>query len=250
LGLSIVALAASVFSATSAQAGLIDFAEQIPWSDLSYPNIDSGDFDIDTQTLTINTTEASFLELGAQYGPPPASSGHHYGSSGSLGATIITTLSVSGVQLDANGNVINDGGEVKVTFNGPPANGTNFASHYGVVNGSVLLLGKVLQAKLDPTGTGADTMNILFSIDSGELQEPNSQNGLVFAPAALGMLHIGGITLPASFSADFDFSDGSLDLYGIPEPGSLALGALAAIFGAPGCLRRRCLRTGYEAKRM
>ena len=243
-GFALAVLFSSAIGTLPASAGLIDYKERRPWSDLSYQNIDSGGFVIGTKTLTIiANSEANTLELGNQYGPPPAPNGRHYGPlPADFGGAMITTLTVSNAIIETDGSVLpGNGGLVRVIYNGPPAGSGNLASDYGLVNGSVLLEGTVLRAKLDPAEPGANTMNILFSIVTGKLQEANTHNGLVFAPAELGMMHIAGLTLPSDFSASFSLSGGgeTIDVYGIPEPGSVVLGLVGAMFVFSGRSRRR-----------
>jgi hypothetical protein len=235
LSLVLVAAVINICVAPSVSASLIDMSEQVDWSDLAFPNIDTGGFDHITKTLTISTTEANSLELGGVYGPG-LPDGRHYGTSGTLGGPFQSTLAVSGVIIEPDGTVTN-GGSVTVTYNAPPASGGNLADDYSIAAGAILLQGTVTGVKLDPLGPGANTMNILFAISGGALQNINPAVGTNFAPVDLGMIHIAGLSLPSDFSATFSLvgTGETIDLFGIPEPSSCLL---ALAMGLTVVLRR------------
>lgn len=236
-GFFVIALSLSAFGANSFGA-LIDYKERRPWSDIFYGNINSGGFNHNTKVLSLSSTQANALELGAEYGPAPGPDGRHYGTlPADYGLGFVSTLTITNAIIEADGSVLSgNGGEVKIVYNGAPG-GSTFAADYGVAANSVLLIGTVVEAKLDPIEPGDNTLNILFSINSpngGALQNANPHNGRKFAPANLGMLHISGLTLPSDFTTTFALtgSGETIDLYGIPEPSSVMLGVLGLAFAA------------------
>ena len=75
---------AAAWCSTSAAATILPVGlERDQWSDLAYPNTDSGSYNATNDTLSITTLEFSDLEIGAEFGP--SNPGRHYGTGGTLG---------------------------------------------------------------------------------------------------------------------------------------------------------------------
>jgi hypothetical protein len=141
-------------------------------------------------------------------------------------------LSVSGAEIQNDGTVT-DGGSVTITYvNGVPATMAGLAKDYGVVPNDILLQGTVLEVLLEATGD--DTLDVLFSVSGGALQNVNPALGTNFAPTNLALLRIAGVALPADFSQCFDLSGATIDVLSIPEPSSVMLCLLGAMFALAG----------------
>ena len=229
----VLAVAVLAVCGSQAIAGPLDIlgqVEQDEWSDFAFPSSVVGGFDAGTLELTVSSTPSNDLELGSEFGPSNA--GRHYGSGGTIGSAFSSTLSVSGVEILPDGT-IQDGGTVSVVFNaGAPG---SIGTDYGVGAGGSLLLGEVIGVLMD--ATGSDTLDVLYQINSGALQSPNPELGpdpVVFSSVNLGLLRIagGGITLPADFSSSFSIDNATINNFGIPEPGTVALSLLGGVFVA------------------
>jgi hypothetical protein len=214
------------------------------WSDLAYPNTDTGSYTSATDTLSVTTLEFNDLELGYEFGPgqPP---GRHYGTGGTLGGPFQTTLSIAGAVIQPTADdpmtafdetkygTVTNGGTVTVTFNGGAAG--SVGTDYGVVAGNTLLTGTIVEALLDAAGD--NTLDLLVSLSGGALQNPNPDLGINFAPNNLAVLRITRAAgLPSDWTQDFTLTGAAIDMLGVPEPSGVALGLLAAAFG---CAARR-----------
>ena len=221
--LIVSSLAALLLFATSASAGILPIGvEKDLWSDLAFPSGVSGGFDSGTMELTSTASPSNALDIGL-------GTAIDYGSGGALGGAFSATLNVSGVLLQADGTV-NNGGSVTVIYNGGvPNTFPGLALDYGLTGGETLLTGTVLEVLMD--ATGADTLDIAFSISGGVLQTNNPTLGVPFSPVNLGIIRVsapGG--LPADFSTSFSFdSSTTINVLGVPEPSSIALGMLGVI---------------------
>jgi hypothetical protein len=180
---------------------------------MAFPTGVSGNFNAGTKVLTVSGSPSNDLEIGSQFGP--SLSGKHYGTGGTLGGPFSATLSVTGVVIQSSGGVTN-GGSVLITFNGgqPGSLGTD----YGIVPGNALLTGTVLGVQMD--ATGADTLDVLFAITGGALQNINGSLGTNFSPSNLGLLRFKSPSaLPSDFSGSFTLPTGTtIDALGAPVP--------------------------------
>ncbi len=223
-GLAMAILSFSVASTFAGPLDILGTAEQDAWSDFAFPAGVTGSFDAGTLQFTVSASPSNDLELGGEFGPSNA--GRHYGSGGTIGSAFSASLSVSGVEIQSDGTVTN-GGTVSVVFNaGAP---DSVGADYGVAGGGSLLTGTVLGVLMD--ATGSDTLDVLYQITGGALQNPNPELGpdpVVFSSANLGLIRIagGGITLPADFSQNFSVDNATVNNFGIPEPGTVILALL------------------------
>jgi hypothetical protein len=102
-----------------------------------------------------------------------------------------------------------------VTFGGSAAG--SIGDDYGIVAGATLLTGSVLEVMLNATGD--NTLDVLFEITGGALQNINPALGTNFSPIGIGLLRFASTVMPDSFNADFNFgSTTTLDLFGAPVP--------------------------------
>ncbi len=226
----LVAAIATALTCSSALAGVLPIGlEQDTWSDMAFPSGVSGSYNSGTLALTVGATPSNDLEIGPEFGP--SNPGKHYGTGGTLGGPFSATLSVSGVVVQPDGTVTS-GGTLSVIFNGGAAG--SLGTDYGIVAGAALLVGTVTEVLLDATGD--NTLDVLFAITGGALQNDNPVLGTNFAQANLGVLRIAGVTLPGSFSSSFSLNGATIDVLGIPEPSSLALAAGLSLVAV---LRRR-----------
>ena len=125
------------------------------WSDLAYPNTDTGSYNAATDLLTLTTLEFNDLELGNEYGPG-GPIGRHYGTGGKLGGPFQSTLTIAGAVIaptaddpmtavdESKCGTVTNGGTVLVTFNGGAAG--SVGTDYGVVAGNTLLQGTIVEA--------------------------------------------------------------------------------------------------------
>jgi hypothetical protein len=210
-------------------------AEQDSWSDMAFPSGVSGSFNSGTKQLTITASPSNDLEIGPEFGP--SNIGRHYGTGGTLGGPFGATLNVNGVVIETDGSVTS-GGTVTVTFNGSAPG--SIGDDYGIVAGAPLLVGTVLEVLLDATGD--NTLDVLFDISGGALQNDNPVLMRNFAPNNRGLLRIAGVAMPSDWSSSFSLNGATIDVYGIPEPTALTLGLLCAIFAAGLRLRPCSLR--------
>jgi hypothetical protein len=187
------------------------------------------------------------LELGPEFGP--SNPGRHYGSGGTLGAAFSATLDVSGATIAPDGTVTN-GGSLTIVHNGSAAG--SLKDDYAFTNGGnplgaghVLLSGSILQVLLDATGD--DTLDVLFSIDGGALQADSPALGTNFAPGGRGVLRIAGVAMPSDFNASFSLNGATIDVFGVPEPGTMTLGLLSVAAFAL-LARSKRLRFGSRAR--
>jgi hypothetical protein len=187
-------------------------AEELSWSDMAFTSV-TGSYNTSTKQLTASGN-SSDLEIGGQFGP--GFPGRHYGTGGTLGNPFSSTLTMNGVIVQSNGNVTN-GGSVTVMFNaGAPG---SIGADYGIPNNSVLLSGNVLAVQLNATGAG--TLDVMFAITGGALQNNNPSLGTNFAPGLLGLMRFGSRTPPnGDFTTGFSLGSATLDLFGaaVPEP--------------------------------
>lgn len=228
---ALLALGLCVAPATAAILPLP--VEQDNWSDMAFPSGVTGSYNSGTNILTLGGTPSNDLEIGGEFGPSNA--GRHYGTGGTLGGPFSATLSLSGVVVQDDGSVT-AGGSVTVVLNGsaPGSIGTD----YGIPVASPLLLGNVLEVLLDATGD--NTLDILVNITGGALQNDNPDPNVgVFAPNGRGILRIAGVTLPSTWTGDFNLNGATIDYLGVPEPTALALGLIGfAMFGTIRSRRR------------
>jgi hypothetical protein len=232
----------------SAPAAILPLpTEQDSWSDMAFSTGVTGSFNAGSKTLTIGGTPSSDLEIGPQFGP--SNPGRHYGTSGTLGNPFSATLSVSGVIVESNGTVSN-GGSLSIVLDGSAPG--SIGDDYVIANGTPLLTGSVLEVLLD--ATGADTLDVLFSISGGALQNDNPDPNVgVFAPNSLGLLRIGGVATPAAWTSNFSLNGATINVLGIPEPSTMVLGLFGAAIGSIARRRtqggkRRALRVGKTGR--
>jgi hypothetical protein len=224
-GLAAAVAAGLLFGGASiAQAGPIlpIGPEQDAWSDMAFPTGVSGSYTSGTMAFTATASPSNDLELGAEFGP--SNPGKHYGSGGTLGGSFSSTLAVNGVTVDSSGAVTN-GGTLTIKLNGSAAG--SIGPDYGISNGTDLLIGKVEEVLLDATGD--NTLDVLFSISGGALQNLHPVLGIKFAPHNLGVLRFSGVTLPSNFSGNFSLNGATLDVLGVPEPSSIVLLGMTVI---------------------
>jgi hypothetical protein len=229
--------------ATARSAILPVGVEQDSWSDMAFATGVTGSYNSGTKKLTISATPSNDIELGEEFGP--SNVGKHYGTGGTLGGPspgFSATLNLANVDVQADGSVT-AGGSVTVVYNGPPANGTNMASDYGIAGGSQLLVGSVLEVLLDATGD--NTLDVLVDLSGGVLQTPGANlnhDVPVFAPNGRGVLRISGVMMPSDWSAGFSLNGAKIDFLGIPEPGTIVLGMLGLMLASLGGSRRRLFK--------
>lgn len=203
--------------------------EENAWSDMPFISGVTGDFTGGTLTLAA-AEQFTSLELGSQFGPNlPATDGRHYGTGGTIGSVFKASLSLSGVGISPSGTV-SSGGSLVITYEtGVPASLAGLEQHYGIDDDDPLLTGTVVEVLMDATGD--DTLDILFEINPSPalspLQQLNPILNIPFSTNGLGLIRIGRPAgLPADFSGDFSLDGGTLNVFGIPEPSSIALGLL------------------------
>ena len=219
------ALALLVLCHPSRAAFQFGAVEELSWSDMAFTSV-TGSYNTGTKLLTAGGG-SSDLELGGTFGP--GFPGRHYGTSGTLGGPFSATLSMTGVVVQSNGNVTG-GGNVTVTFNGSAPQ--SIGDDYGIVSGAPLLSGTVLGLQLNATGSG--TLDVIFAISGGALQNFNAGAGTNFAPGNLGMMRFGSRTPPnGDFTTGFSLNGSTMNLFGspIPEPQYATLICFGAIFG-------------------
>jgi hypothetical protein len=237
------ALSISTCHSSRVAAALLPMpAEKDDWSDMALPTGVTGNFNSATKTLSINGLPSNDLEIGAEFGP--SNTGRHYGTSGTLGGPFSANLSVTGVELEADGTVTS-GGTVTVTHEGsaPGSLADDYADtiHSGPLvadtnggsnttsDGDVLLSGTVIEVLLNANGD--NRLEILFDITGGALQfdSPDPDVG-VFAPNNRGFLRIAGVAMPNDWSSNFSQNGATIDVLGIPEPGALTLACLVVVY--------------------
>jgi hypothetical protein len=212
--------------------------ERTQWSDLAYPNTDTGSYNSGTGALILTTLEFNDLELGYEFGPGQPI-GRHYGTGGTLGGPFQTTLTIAGALIGPTADdpdtvfdetkygTVSNGGTVTVTFNGGAAG--SVGTDYGVVAGNTLLAGTIVEALLDAAGD--NTLDLLVSLSGGALQNPNPDLGINFAPNNLAVLRITRAAgLPSDWTGSFTLTGASIDMLGVPEPGGAALALLGGLF--------------------
>jgi hypothetical protein len=196
--------------------------EQDSWSDMAFPTGVTGSYNSGTLNFTIGGTPSNDLEIGSEFGPSNA--GRHYGSGGTLGGSFSATLNVTGVTVANDGSVTN-GGTLTIVHNGSAAD--SIGADYGIGAGAQLLTGSVLEVLLDATGD--NTLDVLFDISGGALQNDNPDPDVGrFAPNGRGLLRIAGVTMPSDWTGSFSLNGATINVLGVPEPGSAALVLLAA----------------------
>lgn len=212
---------------------LIGMPEQDSWSDMAFATGISGGFDAITKLFSLSASPSNDLEIGSEFGP--SNSGKHYGTGGTLGGPFSATLSIAGVEIQPGGTVTN-GGTLSITFNGSAPG--SLGDDYVISSGDALLLGSVVEVSLD--ATGADTLDVLFTISGGALQTINPALLTNFAPSNLGLLRFKSTGLPSDFSSSFSFgSTTTMDAFGtiVPEFPYTTLVFFGAIFGLGAWLR-------------
>jgi hypothetical protein len=233
---AMVAFAAiAVFQCAPCAASILGAPEEQSWSDMAFPSGVSGNYDAGTQTFSATASVSNDLEIGGQFGPD--NSGRNYGPGGTLGGAIpffCAQLNVTGVKIAPDGTVTN-GGSVIISFiGGSPYGGGSFAQDYGytsVTSNPPLLQGTVTAVQLD--ARGANTLDILFSITGGALQNINPEIGTNFAPGNIGLLRFTGLSATGGVWSSFSLgSSSSLDVFGIvPEPTYVTLVFFSGILG-------------------
>jgi hypothetical protein len=214
------------------------------WSDMAFPGAVSGSYNSVTNTLTLSASPSNDLELGSEFGP--SHSGRHYGNSGTLGGAFAATMNLTGVVIEDDGTVSN-GGTLSVLYNGPPAGGGNLGEDYGIGVGATLLAGSVLQVLLDATGD--NTLDILFNITGGALQNVNPALGTNFAPSGYGLFRMSGLPMPSDFTGSFSLEGSFINFHGIPEPDAMIFGALGASLAVLSRYRRANRQREKSAKK-
>ena len=227
----VIAISVSGIAAAS-PLSFLGAPETIWWSDMVFTST-TVDYDAGTDALSItNSTAATQLELGSEFGP--GFPGNHYGTGGTIGglgggSPFSASLSVTGVTVDGTGAVTN-GGSLEVAYELPPA-GTfadDIADDYGINSGSSLIEGEVVAVLLGATGAG--TLDVLYSVTGGALQSLTNPDlpGVPFSTNGFGLLRIasGSPSLPADWSASFTTTSATNNVFGVPEPASLALAVL------------------------
>jgi hypothetical protein len=200
--------------------------EQQSWSDLLLPSA-SGFFDTVGRTLTIGTGATAVpadLEIGSEFGP--TSPGWHYGTTGTLGGTFSVGLGITRLHVSPSGAVTDSDSIITLSYGGGSTG--SLGTDYGIGTSRTLLRGIAPEVLLDAAGD--DTLDILFSITSGDLQDlPNTQAPQLgkFAPGNLGLIRITAPNLPSNWSSNFTFTATSVHIFGIPEPGSLGMFVIA-----------------------
>lgn len=224
--------------AAGAAAAILPVGTELDaWSDMAFATGVTGGYDAGTKQLTITATPSNDLEIGSQFGP--SNPGKHYGTGGTLGGPFSATLSDSGTLIQSNGSVTN-GGAVTITYsNGAPG---SIGDDYGIPPGANLLTGSVQEVLLG--ATGANTLDILFAVTGGALQNDNPDPNVgVFAPGNLAVLRIAGVTLPNNWSGSFSLSGATVDVLGlVPEPGTVSLAILGLAMGWIGAKRKRLVK--------
>jgi hypothetical protein len=194
--------------------------EQDAWSDLSFTLGSGGVYN--SGLLTIGTAAVpADLEFGSPFGP--SNPGWHYGTTGTLGGTFSVALTISRLQIDASGAVVNGNNSI-VTLSYEGGSPGSLGSDYGINLHRTLLSGRVQEVLLDAAGD--NTLDILFTILGGDLQEiPNPDPNIgIFAPNKLGLFRITAPNLPSNWTSPFGFTNASIHAFGlVPEPTSAAL---------------------------
>lgn len=213
----------SVFSLPAQSAALPLGDEQNFWSDML---LSSGFGGFDNGLLTISSLPGpANLEIGSQFGP--SDSGWHYGPSGTRGGATSARLIISRLFLNPDGTLKNNESLVTLSYGGNSARA--LGEDYGLTSGTALLRGKVTEVLLDAAGD--DTLDILFTITGGALQEPpNSVSSIgQFSPTNVGVFRFTAPNLPSNWSSNFEFDTTSLHVFGIPEPRTFLFACFAGI---------------------
>jgi hypothetical protein len=215
--------------------------EKDSWSDLLLPS-GGGAFDTVGRTLTITTGATAVpgdLEIGSQFGP--SNPGWHYGTTGTLGGTFSVGLGITRLHVSPTGAVTDSDSIITLSFDSGAAG--SLGTDYGIGRGRSLLRGVATEVLLDAAGD--DTLDILFTITGGDLQElPNQQTPLgKFAPTNIGLIRITAPNLPSNWTSNFNFTATSLHIFAIPEPGTCQLACLAGLLIARGRSRTGSFRT-------
>lgn len=166
------------------------------------------------------------LEIGPQFGP--SNPGWHYGTTGTLGGTFSVGLGITRLHVSPTG-VVTDSDTIITLSYGSGATGS-LGTDYGIGGGRTLLRGVATEVLID--AAGEDTLDILFSILGGDLQElPNQQAPLgKFAPGNVGLIRITAPNLPSNWTSNFNITATSLHVFSIPEPGTCLLACFAGLF--------------------
>jgi hypothetical protein len=232
-----LSIAAILGVANLASASILGALEEDSWSDMAFGGGVIGGFNSGTGLLTVSASPSNDLEIGGEFGP--SNPGRHYGTGGTLGGPFMAALSVSGVVIQPSG-IVTTGGSVLITYNGSASG--SIGDDYGIVAGAALLTGTVLQVKLDATGD--NTLDVLFSISGGALQNNNPSLGTNFSPDNVGLLRFAGsaITLPSDWSGDFSLNGATLDVLGaaVPEPRFATFAVFSLILAWMGGSRSCC----------
>jgi hypothetical protein len=219
-------LSVCLIGVETAQAAVLPLPSELDaWSDMAFPSGVTGDYNSGLKTLTITGTPSNDLEIGPEFGP--SNPGRHYGTSGTLGAAFSATLNLTSVVVESDGSV-SSGGLVNIVHNGSAPG--SIGDDYGIIAGASLLSGSVVEVLLDATGD--NTLDVLFSINGGALQNDNPDPNVgVFAPNGFGLLRIGGVAMPSNWSGSFSLDGATVDVLGIPEPGAMTLAVLGGLLG-------------------
>jgi hypothetical protein len=208
--------------------------EQNAWSDMLFSSA-SGSFDSGGFILTTGAVPVE-LELGSQFGP--TNPGWHYGTTGTLGGTFSAGLNVLRLFINPDGTLKNGDSLVTLSYEGGSPG--SLGSDYGIGLHRTLVMGTVQEVRLDAAGD--NTLDILYRITGGDLQElPNQQAPLLgkFAPGNVGLIRITAPNLPSSWSSNFNFAATSVHDFGlVPEPGTCLFAGIAAFIIAPARSRR------------
>lgn len=195
--------------------------------------VGSGQFITNTGTITVGPgADLTTWRLTTQNGGRLRGNGT-IGATGSYGSYSFAGNATLEPGVDGQGVLTVAGGSVDLLFGAKFAvdlNGTAVGSGYDQLNlgttGRISLFGAILAPTLGYAPAPTDALAILFGVGSGQV-------GGVFDNAPAGQYFTVGTFQGITYEARAVYTDHSLTLTdfriaGVPEPGGLALGALAA----------------------
>jgi len=211
--------------------------EQDSWSDMLFPSA-TGAFKAVSRTLTIGNGPVHVpadLEIGSQFGP--SNPGSQYGTGGTMGGAFNASFGVTRLHVSASGAVTNQNSIITVSYQGGPAG--SLGTDLGINTGRTLFGGIATEVLLDAAGD--DTLDILFSITSGDLQVIRQPPLGIFAPDKVGLIRITAPNLPSTWTSNFNFTATTVHFFGlVPEPGTCLLACLVALFMSLARSPRQC----------